>query len=131
MSALEEITKFKSHPYEWIVEELRSHQTYLEKNMFSCRACYCHGKLLLVLASGKEKEWNGLLIPTSREFHQAILDDYPSLSPHPVLGKWLYLSAKDENFEELATEIAELAYKNDDRLGVLPTEKKRKPKKKK
>mgnify|MGYP001601712166 CR=1 FL=1 len=116
---------FKSHPHEWIVEALREHQTYFEKNMFSCRACYCHEKLMLVLASNKEDEWNGLLIPTEREFHPSLILEFPELCSHPVLGKWLYIPAQAEEFEDIALKIAELANKNDLRIGVIPGKKQR------
>ncbi len=122
----EKETSFKSHPYEWIVETLREHPTYFEKNMFSSRACYCHGKLMLALTVNKEAEWNGLLIPTERKFHSSLILEFPELSSHSVLGKWLYLPAKAEEFEDVALKIAELAYKNDPRIGIIPGNKKKK-----
>ena len=121
---LERDISFKSHPYEWIVEILREHQTYFEKNMFSCRACYCHEKLMLALAANKEQAWNGLLVPTEREFHDSLIAEFPELSSHPVLGKWLYLPVGAEQFEDTAMKIAELALRNDSRLGVFPGKKK-------
>lgn len=119
----EKQVSFKSHPYEWIVENLREHQTYFEKNMFSCRACYCHEKLMLVLTSNEEDEWNGLLIPTEREFHSSLILEFPELSSHPVLGKWLYIPAQAEEFEDITLKIAKLAYKNDPRIGIIPGKK--------
>jgi hypothetical protein len=53
------------------------------------------------------------------------LKEYPQLASHPVLGKWLYLSRLNAEFESLATELAELARRRDGRLGVEPQRKKR------
>ena len=59
----------------------------------------------LVLAA-KEEPWNGLLVCTSREFHAALIRDYPALQPHPVLPKWLYLAQACDGFEETAERLA-------------------------
>jgi hypothetical protein len=94
--------------------------------MFGCQAAYLFGKLVLVLAA-KEEPWNGLLICTSREFHATLIAEYPALQPHPVLSKWLYLPQASDGFEETARELALHALKNDPRIGVEPTARKRKP----
>jgi len=49
--------------------------SYLQKSMFGCQACYLHGRLVLLLASGAEP-WNGLLIPTDHPFHESIKQDF-------------------------------------------------------
>jgi hypothetical protein len=40
------------------------------------------------------------------------------LGAHPVLGKWLYLPAAVDGFEPAARALAELALRDDPRLGV-------------
>ena len=75
--------------------------------MFGGQAVYLFGRLVLVLASNEEP-WNGLLVCTSREFHSTLTEDYPTLQPHPVLGKWLYLSQVHDDFvEQLKTSCSE------------------------
>lgn len=122
---------FKSHSYEWIVEELREKPGYYEKNMFSCRACYFLYRLCLVLADNEEEEWNGLLVPTSKEHHLSLIEQFSQLTSHPVLGKWLFISSQDESFEEVSLEIAKLVLLKDHRIGVFPKEKKKKTPRKK
>jgi hypothetical protein len=93
--------------------------------MFGCQAAYVFGKLVLVLAAKKEP-WNGLLVCTSREFHATLIAEYPELRPHPVLSKWLYLPQATDGFEETATELALQALKDNPRIGVEPSVRKRK-----
>ena len=57
---------------------------YLEKSMFGCLVRYVHGRLSLLLSAGEEP-WNGLLIPTDRQFHDFILRDYQNIVQHPIL----------------------------------------------
>ena len=80
----------KQHPLSWVVEPLIEDPSYLEKPIFGCQAYYLHGRLALVLASGKEP-WDGLLIPTEKQFHDSIKKDFNGVIQHPVLKKWLYV----------------------------------------
>ena len=97
--------------------------------MFGCLAIYLRGRLMLVLASGQEP-WDGLLIPTDHQFHDAILKDFSDLVQHSVLKKWLYLPEATEDFETVASDIVEAVRMNDQRFGVKPKESvKRKSKK--
>jgi hypothetical protein len=112
----------RQHPLHWLVEPLMEEPDLLEKPMFGCHACYLHGRLSLVLASGDEP-WNGLLVPTEREFHDSIMADFRDLVQHPVLKKWLYLSHSTEDFETTGTAIVEAVRLNDPRFGVEPRER--------
>ncbi|HWR59325.1 MAG TPA: hypothetical protein VN328_10590 [Thermodesulfovibrionales bacterium] len=120
--------KKKQHPLMWVVESLMDEPSYLEKPMFGCRAVYLHGRLVLALASGEEP-WNGLLIPTERQFHDSLRMEFKDVVQHPVLKKWLYLPDATEDFEPVAKEIVEAIRINDQRFGVEPKEKTSKKKK--
>ncbi len=120
--------KKKHHPLRWVLEPLMEDPSYLERPMFGCLACYLHGRLSLLLASGDEP-WNGLLIPTDHQFHEAIRQDFTGVLRHPVLKKWLYLPVSDDNFETEAMELVEAIRLNDPRLGVAPKERKSRKKK--
>ena len=108
----------------WIFEALEDDPRYLLTRFFNMHAAYLDGKLYLAVADGKEP-WNGLMVCVAREHHAAILAEYPQLVSHPVLGKWLYLSRSNPEFETLATELTALARKRDPRLGVEPQLRKR------
>jgi hypothetical protein len=86
---------------------------------FGCRAVYLHGLMVLVLCSGEEP-WNGLLIPTEHQFHDAILKGFRDVVQHPVLKKWLYLPEASEDFESVAMDIVEAIRLGDQRIGIEP-----------
>ncbi len=115
---------FKPHPLRWVVEPLEQEPSYLEKAMFGARGCYLHGRLVLVLAARKEP-WKGLLVPTDRRHHASLMDEFPCLTVHTILGKWLYLSEDTEDFEEAASRLVDLIAEEDPRIGVLPKPRKK------
>ena len=120
---------FKPHSFEWVIENLRAQQTYLERSMFGCRACYLNGELKLVLADSGEEPWNGVLVATSREQHQSLVTEFPELHAHPILGKWLYLPERAENFDKTALAIERIILRGDARICVVARARKRKKKK--
>lgn len=105
--------------HEWAIEDLRELETFLQKPMFGCEAVYLHGRMVLVLADRKPP-WRGVLFPTDRDRHAAILAEFPALSPHQVLGKWLYLPERHDDFEEVLTQIIDCIAAGDQRFGVEP-----------
>ncbi len=117
----------KSNAHMWLVEPLMDDPSFIEKPMFGCRACYLHGLLVLVLADG-EQPWNGLLVATSTQHHNAIRVLFPELAPHEVLGKWLYLSAERNDFEQVAQNIVKAVARPSELFGVVPREQTRKSK---
>jgi hypothetical protein len=106
------------------LEPAEAEPSFFQKPMFGCQAVYLFGRLVLLLAA-KEEPWDGLLVCTSREHHEALMDDYPSLRPHPVLGKWLYIAQSHSAFEETSQELVSGLIKNDRRIGVEPNVRKR------
>ncbi len=103
----------------WIFEPLEREAGYVRRKMFGCDAAYVDGLLYLVVAD-RDDPWNGLLVCTSQERHAALIDEMPSLQPHPVLGKWLYVPQDDEAFEAVARRLGELVLARDPRVGVEP-----------
>ncbi len=114
--------KPKTHPFLYIVEPLMEEPSYFEKPMFGCHAVYLHGRLMLVLALGEEP-WDGLLIPTEYQFHDAIVKEFSDVVRHSVLKKWLYLPEATEDFETVASDIVTAIKINDQRFGVEPKER--------
>jgi len=105
------------NPLLWIFEPLDDDPRFVLRKLFSFDAAYLDDRLYLAVAGGKEP-WNGLLVCTSREHHAALKKQYPQLVSHKVLGKWLYLSQSNPEFESIAVELAAMARKRDPRLGV-------------
>jgi len=108
----------------WIFDAFERDSTYIHRRMFGADAAYLDGLLCLV-ASDRDEPWNGLLVCTSVERHAALMDEMPALQPHPVLGKWLYVSQEDPSFETVAGQLTALALARDGRLGVEPKPRKR------
>lgn len=108
----------KADWFDWVVEPLLDHPSFLQKPMFGCLAYYLHGKLVLVTSHDKEP-WRGLLMPTERECHESLLNQFPQLKRHPVLGKWLYLAEGTEEFEETARALVGFIRDSDPRFGVI------------
>lgn len=107
----------KPDRFDWVVETITSEPSCIQKSMFGCLAYYVFGKLVLVTTSKKEP-WNGLLVPTEKEFHESLRKEIASLKKHSVLGKWLYLSETSDDFEEAAGKIVLLIKGRDKRIGV-------------
>ena len=107
------------HRYGELVEAIASEQSFTTRSMFHCLGCYLHGRLTLVLAD-RTQPWDGILLPTTREDQASLRGEMPALRPHPVLGKWLYLAASVESFEDDARRLVELALAGDPRVGVEP-----------
>ena len=114
----------KPHPYEWLWEPLEADATFVLRSMFGAKAAYLDGKLMLCFCAGEEP-WRGVLVCTDRAHHPDLLAEFPVLTPHPVLPKWLYLPESADNFEPLATRLVTLARRRDLRIGVQPQRKKR------
>lgn len=110
----------KQSPYYWLAEPVLELPSLIEKGMFGCDAFYVNGRLQLVLCPGEEEPWKGVLFPVEREMHPGLIKDLPALSPHPVLGKWLYLSESSSDFEEVVQQWVNLILADDARIGVLP-----------
>jgi hypothetical protein len=118
-------TAKRSHPLSWVVEPLENLPDFLFRPWFSGRAAYLNGKLVLFLVSGEEP-WNGILIPTERVHHAWLMLHRPSLAPHSVLGKWLYLSEDAPQFEEDAKWLVVKIKELDPHIGVIPKPKRKK-----
>lgn len=111
------------HRYEWLWESLEIDATFVLRSMFGAKAAYLDGKLMLCFCAGEEP-WRGVLVCTDRAHHPALLAEFPVLTPHPILPKWLYLPETADGFEPLATRLVALARRRDPRLGVMPQRKK-------
>jgi hypothetical protein len=112
-------------PHAWLWEPLQDEASFVRRAMFGTQAVYLDGKLMFCFAT-KGEPWRGVLVATERAHHAALLADFPALTPHPVLPKWLYLRESLDAFERTAERLVALARRRDPRLGVLPQPKRRK-----
>lgn len=112
----------------WVFEPIEDDPGFMRKRLFGFEAAYVDGLLCLSVGNGEEP-WNGLLVCTSRDRHADLIREFPELAPHPVLGKWLYLSQTQEEFEALAGAVVEVVRRRDSRVGVEPAARKKSAKK--
>jgi hypothetical protein len=108
----------------WILEAFEHDPTYVHRRMFGCDAAYLDG-LLMLIAADREPPFNGVLVATSREQHDALIEAIPALRRHPVLGKWLYVPQADTAFEDAVARLTQLVMARDPRIGVEPKPRKR------
>jgi hypothetical protein len=107
------------HPYAWLWEPLESDPTFVLGAMFGTRVVYLAGRLVLCFAA-REEPWRGVLVCVEREHHASLMAQFPSLSPHPILPKWLYLQEAGDGFERTAEKLVALAGERDPRIGIVP-----------
>lgn len=111
-------------PLVWFFEPLERESGYRLKRMFGCDAAYIDGVLYLVVAD-QDEPWNGLMVCTSKDRHAALIEAMPALHPHPVLGKWLYVSQSHPAFEAVTEQLVALVLARDERIGVVPKPRRR------
>lgn len=111
--------------HHWLVEPLTEEPSYLERRMFGSLAIYLRGLLVLVLCD-KEAPWNGVMVTTDRSHHKSLRDTFPVLESHPILGKWLYVSADSEDFEKCVRRLVQCLLNADPRIGVSPSSPRKK-----
>lgn len=112
---------------EWVEDLLP--KNYRRKAMFGGLAYYLDDLMILALFEDN-RDWNGCLFPVEREHHPQVMELFPVLSPHKILGKWLYLPMDTENFESHAQDIIDRmkkeVLKGSGIFGVIPAKKKAK-----
>ena len=113
----------KTFDNEWIFEAFAGRPSFFTKRMFGGLAAYLHERQMLVLVeptkTGRWK-WHGVLICTGHEEHASIRADFPALTPHAVLRKWLYIDSAHEAFEPTMEAVARRMARDDRRFGIVP-----------
>ena len=109
----------------WIFDRFEFDPGYMRSRMFGCETAYIDGMLCLGVIDRGAEPWSGLLVCTSHEHHAALMEEMPALSPHEVLGKWLYISQEDAAFEDTADRLVELVLARDPRVGIEPKGRRR------
>jgi hypothetical protein len=116
------------HSFEFLKELSQEEPSYFLKRMFGCQMICLHHKMCLGLTDREGKTyrgkkykldpWYGVMVVTNKEHHKALQKQFPWLVPHPILGKWLFLSGKDTKFEERATLLVEAILINNPFIGI-------------
>lgn len=93
--------------------------------MFGCLAVYIGPRIVLILRDkGANAPDNGVWLATTREHHQSLRRDFPSMRSISVLGKdvtgWQVLPSDAPDFEEAALRACEFVAARDPRIGKVP-----------
>jgi hypothetical protein len=112
------------HPHAWLWEPLEADPAFVLGSMFGTKVVYLDGRLALCFAA-REEPWRGVLVCVERENHASLMSQFPLLSPHPVLPKWLYLSEDRDGFERISEQLVALAAARDPRIGIVPRPRKK------
>ncbi|HUA17192.1 MAG TPA: hypothetical protein VMB25_00520 [Bryobacteraceae bacterium] len=113
---------------EWIFQVFENHPSFFTKRMFGGLAAYLFGRQMMLLIeptkTGRWK-WHGVLICTEFARQPAIIEEFPSLAPHDILKKWLYIDSHHEDFEPTMGRVVEAMARDDPRFGIRPQPKKK------
>ena len=110
------------HLYAWLWEPLEAEPSFVLRAMFGTKAAYLAGRLVLCF-SARTEPWRGVLVATEQQHHASLMREFPGLSPHPILPKWLYLPDSVANFESAAARLVKLVRQRDPRIGITPKAK--------
>jgi hypothetical protein len=120
----------KTFDNEWILDAFAGRSSFFTKRMFGGLAAYLHERQMLVLVeptkTGRWK-WHGVLVCTGHEHHASIRADFPALTPHAVLRKWLFIDTAHEEFESTIEAVARRMARDDRRFGIVPVVRRGEP----
>jgi hypothetical protein len=117
------------HPLQWLADPLVDEPTFILKSWFGGRTIMLDGLHRLFLTSQGEP-WQGVLVCTFHQHQPGLLAEFPSLRPHSILKKWLYLPESAETFETDAKRLVQLVLARDPRIGIPPSTREKRAAKK-
>jgi hypothetical protein len=115
----------KKLPFDFVLAELEE-MGPTTRPMFGCHAIYVDDKIVFILRDKKSPpEDDGVWVATTREHHEALRRDLPSLRSITVLAGggvtgWQILPAEADDFEESVLFACDLVKKRDPRVGKIP-----------
>jgi hypothetical protein len=122
------VKKHKPVPHAFVLDALAELSPWT-RPMFGCLAVYVREKIVLILRDkhGNAATDNGVWLATTKEHHESLRDDFPSMRSIAVLGAgvtgWQMLPADHADFESAALRACELIQAGDPRIGKVPGSK--------
>jgi hypothetical protein len=121
----------KPAPFGFVLEELAGLAPWT-RPMFGCTAVYVDEKIVFILRDRKgEVDDNGVWVATTREHHESLRRQLPSLRSIKVFGSgdtgWQVLPAGADDFEESVVLACALVRAGDPRIGKVPTSRRKRP----
>ncbi len=118
----------KGPPFAFVLDELAALDPHT-RPMFGCTAVYVGERILLVLRERPTgPEDNGVWLATSREHHESLRGELPSLRSIGVLSAqgvtgWQCLPVDGHDFEDEVLRACALVHAGDPRIGKIPKRK--------
>lgn len=114
-------------PFDFVLEKLADRNPIV-RPMFGCHAVYLGEKIVMVLRKKADPiSDNGVWVATSREHHESLRKEFPSLRSIGVFGTgesaWQNLPEDAPDFEEGVFLLCEKIIRNDERIGRIPVKK--------
>jgi hypothetical protein len=115
-------------PFDFVLAELEALEVWT-RPMFGCHAVYVDERIVFALRDKKNPRCDdGVWIATTREHHESLRRELPSLRSIQVLAAggvtgWQMLPADAEDFEESVLAACALVRKGDGRIGKVPGKK--------
>jgi hypothetical protein len=110
-------------PFRWVLDEL-DRLDPITRPLFGCTAVYARGKILFILRDKPPIEDSGVWVATTREHHDSLRRELPSLRSIGVLGAdvtgWQNIPREGDSFEEEVLRACALARADDPRIGKVP-----------
>ena len=137
---LEPLSGRAKTPFPWVLGELAPLDPWT-RPMFGCLAVYVGDRIVLILRDKASPiDDDGVWVATTREHHESLRRDLPSLRSITVLALpatdretgWQIVPAEADGFEEEVLRACALIRAGDPRIGKVPKAKKKRavPKKK-
>ncbi len=131
--ALPAIKRRKAVPHEFVLEAIAALSPHT-RSMFGCLAVYVGPRIVLILRDRQDSTAdNGVWLATTEEHHASLRRDFPNMRSIQVFRKpvtgWQVLPAGAPDFEEAALLACELILARDPRIGKVPAENRKSPRK--
>jgi hypothetical protein len=125
--------KRKAPPYEFVLDAIAALSPRTHP-MFGCLAVYVAEKIALILRDKPAHPAdNGVWLATTKEHHQSLRREFPSMRSIRLLGKkvtgWQLLPADAQDFEEATLRACEFILAGDPRIGKVPEARRAKTRK--
>jgi hypothetical protein len=115
-------------PFAFVLDAVAEAGAYT-KHFFGCTAIYLGDKIVFVLREKADAVAdNGVWVATTREHHEALRPELPSMRSIGVFGAdrdtgWQIIPADADGFEEEVMRACELVLAGDARIGKVPKKK--------
>jgi hypothetical protein len=110
-------------PFAWVLDEIASLDP-TTRPMFGCTAVYARGKIVFILRQKGGQPDDGVWLATTREHHDALRRELPSMRSIQVFGDgetgWQILPEEMDGFEEEVLRACALVRGDDPRIGKVP-----------